>query len=326
MTKCRGCGVFLQTENNQMLGFTEKKENHLCNRCFRLRHYNEYEKVLQKNYNNIAILEKINKTNDLVVFVVDLFLFHSAITDIRKYIQNDILLVLTKRDVLPKKIDDQKWISYFKKMPLSFVDVEVVSSLKNYHFDSLFTKINQHKRSNKVYVVGYTNAGKSTLINQMIHNYAKEGEDLTTSMMPSTTLDMLPIRINDTLTLIDTPGLLVSNSLIEFASEKLLKKIMPKKEIKPVTYQVKGKQYIMIEDFLSIGVQDINLTFYISNALQIKRIYKESTIYPYQKKIEVKKDEDLVIEGLGFVTVTSTSIFDITSKYDILISTRKKII
>lgn len=326
MTKCSGCGISLQTDNKEMPGFTVQKENHLCNRCFRLRHYNEYQKVLQENHNYISILEKINKTNDLVIFVVDLFLFHKTITDIRKYIQNDILLVLTKRDVLPKKIDDQKWISYFEKMPLSFVSIEVVSSLKNYHFDSLFAKINQYKKSNNVYVVGYTSAGKSTLINQIIYHYAKGGELLTTSMMPSTTLDMLPIEINESLTLIDTPGLLVPNSIIEFAEEKILKKIMPKKEIKPLTYQIKGKQYILIEDFLSIGVQDVNLTLYISNALQVKRVYKESTIYPYQKKIEVKKDEDLVIEGLGFITVTSETLFYITSKYNVNIYTRKKII
>ncbi len=326
MNRCKGCGVYLQTEHPSMLGYILKKENGLCNRCFRMRNYNEYQKVIQDNNDYISILKKINDTNDLVVLVVDLFLFHKNIEEISQYLHNDILLVLTKRDILPKKIDDQKLISYFQKMSFSFVDIEVVSSIKNYHFDSLFEKINIHKKSDFVYVVGYTNAGKSTLINQIIYHYSDKENLLTTSMMPSTTLDMLSISIHSELTIIDTPGLLIQNSLIDMVDEKILKKIMPKKELRPITYQVKGKQYIVVEDFLSIGAFDVNMTLYFSNSLSIKRFYQKPSDYCYQREIVVKKGEDLVIEGLGFLTITSDTVFTIDSKYDICIYTRKKFI
>lgn len=326
MNKCKGCGAYLQIEDPNMFGFTEKRENSLCNRCFRLRHYNEYQKVLQNNNNYISILQKISDSNDLVVLVVDLFLFHKNVEEIGKYLKNDVLLVLTKRDILPKKIENKKWISYFQKKTLPFVDIEIVSSYKNYHFDSLFEKINIHKKSKNVYVVGYTNAGKSTLINQIIYNYSDKEALLTTSMMPSTTLDTLFIPINDELTLIDTPGLLIENSLMDVVDEKMLKKIMPKKEIKPITYQVKGGQYVTIEDFLCFYVENVNMTLYFSNHLNINRFYKRKDTYSYHRKIKVKKDEDLVIEGLGFITVTCDSIFFIDIKYDVAIYTRKNII
>lgn len=324
--KCQGCGAPLQTKSKEKIGYTEKKENKLCNRCFRIQNYSEYHKVETENQAYIEILQKINKTNDLVVFVVDMFLFHQNIIEMKKYLKNDILLVLTKRDILPNKIDNQKWIAYFQNMGLSFIDIEVVSSFKNYHLDALKEKIKAYKKSKFVYIIGYTNAGKTTLINQIVKNYAQEKKILTTSMMPSTTLDMLPIEIEEDLTIIDTPGLLISNSLMNIADEALLKKIMPKKEIKPITYQIKGKQYIQIEDFLFIEAEEVNLTLYMSNALSIKRLYTKKQTYTYQKEINVNKNEDFVIEGLGFITITNNATIKIDTKYSIDIYTRKKII
>ena len=48
----------------------------------------------------------------------------------------------------------------------------VISSNKNYNFDALYELINKYKKSENVYVVGYTNAGKSTMINKIIYNYS----------------------------------------------------------------------------------------------------------------------------------------------------------
>lgn len=46
---CIGCGVTIQTEDKQGLGYAPKasltKENVICQRCFRLKNYNEIQDV-----------------------------------------------------------------------------------------------------------------------------------------------------------------------------------------------------------------------------------------------------------------------------------------
>ena len=113
MSKCIGCGVSLQTSNKDMLGYTTNIDKDLCERCFRIRNYNEYNFITKNNQDYIDILKNIN-CNDLVVLVIDLFNISNFIMDISKYINNKILLVLTKRDILPKSCYDKKLIDYFK--------------------------------------------------------------------------------------------------------------------------------------------------------------------------------------------------------------------
>ena len=171
MNKCKGCGVVLQNEDETQLGFTKNIENNLCERCFRIINYSEYKEVVKDNKEFIKILENINKTKDLVLLVVDLFNINK-IENILRYISNDIILVLTKRDLLPKSVKDNKLIEYVNKCSKNVKETLVISSTKNYNFDLLFNLVNKYKLSKNVYVVGYTNSGKSTMINKMIYNYS----------------------------------------------------------------------------------------------------------------------------------------------------------
>ena len=82
----------------------------------------------------------------------------------------------------------------------------------------------KYKHSNNVYVVGYTNAGKSTMINRFIHNYVKSPGMITTSIIPSTTIDNISVKISDELTLIDTPGILKDGSIINYVNYDMMKK------------------------------------------------------------------------------------------------------
>ncbi len=308
MNKCYGCGV--------------NTENDLCERCFRIRNYNDYKKVNDTNEDYIPILKKINKTNDLVVLVVDLFNVNDM-SIFNEYLKNDILLVLTKRDLLPKSVYDQNLLNY--NYNIKCKDKIIISSKKNLQFDELLEKINTHKKSNKVYIVGYTNAGKSTMINKIIYNYSDLEQEITTSPISSTTLNEIEIKINDALTLIDTPGILLENDLVNIVEPKKLKTLVPNKEIKPITYQTKEKQYIQIEDLVEIETQNINLTFYISNALKINRVYKQKQNNMIKTEIKVN-NQDIVIRGLGFISTKQKGIITIYTKDKVDIFTRDRLI
>lgn len=320
MKKCKGCGAFLQDSNDKFEGYTTNINNDLCERCFRIKNYNEYKLVDKNNIEFTDILKDINKTNDLVVLLVDLFNIPINLKEITEYLNNDILLVLTKKDIFSYKIPDGKFLSY--NYGINYIDSLVVSSNKNYNFDLLYEKINKYKKSNKVYIVGYTNSGKSTLINKFVHNYSKNNINITTSNLPSTTLNTLEIVIDDDLTLVDTPGIL-DNSNIDV---NLLKKVIPKKEIKPITYQIHSKQYIYIEDIIKIESIDNNLTLYFSNDLKIERKYKDNKKLLNEKIVRVKKNEDIVISGIGFIKATNDEVIKINTKNSYLIYTRRSLI
>ena len=129
-------------------------------------------------------------------------------------------------------------------MEIPFEKVIVISVEKNQNIDYLLKQIKLYQTSKDVYVVGHTNAGKSTLINKLISNYSNNSEELTISPLPATTLSTVKIELNDYLNLIDTPGLIDNGSIVNVVDKTILKKISPRKEIKPKTYQIKKGQSI----------------------------------------------------------------------------------
>lgn len=323
MSKCLGCGSLL-TNKIDSVGYTNNLENKLCERCFRIRNYNEYKQVIKSNDEYLNIIKGIKK--DLVVLVIDLFDIPDNIDEITNLINSDIILVLTKFDLIPSNYTD-KFINYFKNnYHMNIVDIVVVSSKNNYGLDDLYNMINNYKVSDKVYFVGYTNAGKSSLINKIIYNYSDSDTVITTSNLPSTTLDTIEIKLND-ITLIDTPGIINNGSIINYIDSDLLKRIIPSSKIKPITYQIKTNQSIVIDKIFKINCENNNsLTFYISNKLKIERYYKDINYDNLEKKrIKVDNDSDLVISGLGFIHVIKSDEFDIFCLSNVKIYTRKSI-
>ena len=321
MKKCSGCGAFLQCVDETLEGYTKSLENDLCERCFKIINYNEYKLINKDNNDFIDILKKINVTNDLVVLVIDIFNIPKDISLITNYLNNDILLVYTKKDIF--SIYEEKILNY--DLHIKCVDKLIVSSNKNYNFDLLNKKIKKYKKSNDVYIVGFTNSGKSTLINKFAHNYSSNNIKITTSNLPSTTLNVIDIKIDDTLTLIDTPGILDKGNIINYIDKKTLKKIIPKNTIKPIIYQIKNKQYIFIDNLVKVESSNNNMTFYFSNNLKIDRLFKDKEQNLQENTIKVRRNQDIVITGLGFIKVSKDEIVKVWTKQDVDIYIRNSI-
>lgn len=286
--KCMGCGNILKDD---------ELEHNICNRCFRLKHYGEYHVTNKDNSDYSKIINNID-SNDLVIYVTSLL--NLTIMDLSKF--NNVIVVLTKRDILPKSVKDNKIIDYVKNH-YNFKDIEVISSIKNYNLDNLISKIEKYNKK-KVYLIGNTNSGKSTLLNKLIENYSESDIDITTSMYPSTTLDTIEVKIND-IEFIDTPGIIDNGSVINYIDYKMLKKITPKKEVKPRTYQIKGKGSLVIEDLVRIDYEtnDNSMTIYIANSVNILRVGEGNPRLKDLPKREfnLKNDKDIVITDLCFV-------------------------
>lgn len=318
MNKCIGCGALLQNVDVNSEGYVKDLSSFLCERCFKIKNYGEYRPIIKEEHIFIEMLKTIDKTNDLVILVCDLFNFNPDIEKIAKYLHNDLLLVLTKRDLLPKMLFENKLLNYINNSELSIIDKVVVSSNNNYNFDLLYEKIKQYKKTNKVYVIGYTNVGKSTLINKLMYNYGNNNMNITTSLLPNTTIDMIEVKIDDDLTIIDTPGILDKGSIYYLKDIKELKNIIPKKAIKPRTYQIKSPQTLIVSDLFALSLACNNVTIYIANNLKVVRKYNDANNDLMDKHIiSVKKNEDVVISGIGFIKFTK--------KEDIILYTIKGI-
>lgn len=333
LKRCKGCGVVLQDQNLLQEGYTTNLENDICQRCFRMKNYGEYQVVTKSNDEYLNILKGVGETKDLVLYIADLLNLEEDIETIRELIPNKMILVLNKKDVLPKSVKEGKLIKYLENKGINFEEVIVISVNKNLNIDYLLKRIKYYQTSKNVYVVGHTNAGKSSLINKLISNYSSNNQELTMSPLPSTTLNLVKIDINDHLTLIDTPGLVDNGSILNRVDASMVKKISPRKEIKPRTYQLRKNQSIIIEDLIRIDYvegEKNSFTLFVSNDLKVKRLLnlfnndelKDKNKFTY----EMKYDEDLVINGLGFVKIVNKGIVDVYIDKDIDVYTRRSLI
>jgi len=320
--KCIGCGCVLQNEDINNDGFVLSLEDNICQRCFRIKHYNEYKKTTRNNTDYINIINSIN-SDDLVIYVTSLMDIRLDFIDSFK----NVIVVLTKKDILPKSVKDYKLINYVKER-YNPLDIEIVSSIKNYNIDSLFNKIKKYGNSN-VYVIGSTNSGKSTLINKLIKNYSDSKLEITSSLYPSTTLDKIEINI-DNIKIIDTPGLINEKSIINFIDNKTLKSITPKKEIKPRTYQLTGNGSILIDNLVKLDYEtiDTSMTIYIDNNVKVTFLGKENDKFYDKTKynFNLEKNKDIVISDLCFIKFTNEIKLNIYTFDNVLIYERDNLI
>ncbi|PHA00954.1 ribosome biogenesis GTPase YqeH [Bacillus pseudomycoides] len=339
--KCIGCGVAIQTENKNEVGYAPasslEKEHIICQRCFRLKHYNEIQDVSLTDDDFLRILNGIGQSDALVVKIVDIFDFNGSwLPGLHRFVGNNkVLLVGNKADLIPKSVKPEKlihWMRYSaKQLGLKPEDVFLISAEKGQGIDELASAIEQYRDGKDVYVVGCTNVGKSTFINRIIKAFSEETENvITTSHFPGTTLDLIDIPLDENSSLYDTPGIINHHQMAHYVGKQSLKIITPTKEIKPMVFQLNEEQTLFFGglarfDYISGGRR--SFTCHLSNRLTIHRTKLEKADALYEKHAgellnpptpeelenmpELVKYEftihepktDVVFSGLGWVTV-----------------------
>ena len=279
---CIGCGGQLQNTDSSKPYYTPKEitNDTICQRCFRLKHYHEsYVNLLDAEAYR-ALIGQLASRDILVVMVVDIFdLEGSALAQIHKLTgHNDVLVIVNKRDILPKNVSDQKLRHRIKKrlseIGIKALDVVLVSALKKQNIDEAIEVIAIKSQSRDIYVVGATNVGKSTLINSFIQSVSSQSnQPITVSNYRGTTQGFIPIPFEEQ-TLYDTPGLYNKNHISELISDDDYQTILPKKEIKPKIFQLHEEQTIFITGLARVDIKPkgkVALTVYAGHKAILHR-------------------------------------------------------
>lgn len=327
---CIGCGSKLQTLDKNKEGYINPKvyeKATLCERCFKIKYYGEAY-VTDNLKDKTSLIKMINDSKKSVVYLVDTLTISKESLSVIDSLSNKVYLVLTKRDLLPKSVKNSKLKEYISNLTL-IKDVFVISALKNNGVTELYNELIKNNEKS-VYVIGYTSSGKSTFINKLLTLNGKSG-NITTSSLPNTTLECINIKLNDKLTLIDTPGFVSENSSYNFIDVDIYKKLLPKSVIKPKVYTIKKDFMIILGDILRIennSNEDVNLVFYFKNEIKLNKMRSiKNELLKDKDKLDVKvSDKDIVLEGLGYIKVVGYANLTMYTLNKKMISVRNKMI
>lgn len=341
--QCIGCGALIQTEHSDQAGYLPQSAlakgiesgDFYCQRCFRLRHYNELADVELSDELFIERLASIASEDAYVFYMMDIFdLEGSLISGFKRLIgDNPFSVLVNKYDLLPKSTKANRvkdWIRRFlADNRLKPEAIHLISARKTASLEEVFDQIASLVVHQDVYIVGVTNVGKSSFINQLINHFGGDKEIITTSNHPGTTLDMIRIPMTEETAIVDTPGIIKPSQLEHYLSREDIKQVLPSKPFKPKTFQLNPEQTLFVAGLARLDFFEgprTSFTLYVNQGLYIHRTKLAAADEFYDKhlggllqppsqssldqfpvlsprRVVLEAGQDLAISGLGWLTV-----------------------
>lgn len=344
--RCYKCGAILQDENPEEKGYisSEILNNHksevlMCNSCFNKLIFKPFPVIEEIDEDFYSIIDDARATDSLIVLVLDLFSFEGFASDrFRNSIDSsNVIVVGNKRDLLPKEIDDEVLKEHIrhrlrKTCNLNVQEVILTSSIENYNIDVLLTRINELRARHDVYILGFPNSGKTSLVNCLLKHYQnKTTRVISTIEYPGTKIRVFEVPLDRTSNLYDIPGMSSHNSLQDVVEQTIVNQLLFKKPISirsttlaqgnglalgglariDLLKGTKTNVKIFISDKVEAktikGKDDLDDVFYnMINKKTIKPTSKYLTSYDvfdmYDVKIDQEGERDIGILGLGWIS------------------------
>lgn len=192
-TCCSGCGAILHCTAAAVPGYlpSEKFKSLLqeeglsgatCQRCHLLTHHHKALNLNVSAEEYCAVVQRIQPLKALVLLIVDLLdVPDSIVPDLSKLVGTNkhIVVLGNKIDLLPG--DSPNYLKRIKRQLSQYcedagfgaqvTDVHLISAKTGYGIEGLISSLQKSwKYKGDVYLVGSTNAGKSTLFNTLLES------------------------------------------------------------------------------------------------------------------------------------------------------------
>ena len=332
--RCNGCGVELQTTDPRSPGYIPKEvlerrlkegKEILCRRCFRAKHYGEYEDIKLKDF--LLEYKDVLREFENHILVVDIFDVEGTMREELLKILSDkkVILVLNKVDLLPKYVRKSEILLWIQEKFEG--EVFLISARRGHGIASLRRRISADGKAHLI--LGCTNVGKSSVLKELTES------EVTVSPHPGTTLGLIERKLKDSkISVFDTPGLITNDRFVDLLRPACQRKVLPKDEVRRKTFKSKvGKLYFlggmvimeplvegtMFKIFSSEGVR-IHETSMKNFERLIKKSWGRFLIPPcspgeikyedieWEEIIfELNEGEDLNFTGLGWLNVKKGS-------------------
>lgn len=295
---CYGCGVTLQSVDEKGQGYVPEKkiqDAKYCMRCFRMTNYGE-NSVVETPKDVKEIINKVNKDVRFVLFLVDYLNINDEIIKIFSSIKKRKVLIVNKCELLPKSIKRSRIEEYLKDY-YKIKDPIILKGGKNNREVSKILKYLEDNNIKETYILGLSNSGKSSLINNMMDILKSDMAKITVNKKANTTLDFIRVNINNRLLLIDSPGFILNKSLNHDTSSKNITAYSMQMKICETVGLLDNEYFLKFD-----GNTPIVLYTNAENKSVIKKYYKAAPGLTHTIKIE-KENTDIVLYGIGFVTI-----------------------
>lgn len=294
---CLGCGVGLQCTSSKDRGYVipdKLNEAIYCERCFRLKHYHDLT-FDSLTLDNQEILKRANCYGKPIYYFVDLMNLSDYAIQYFKQISGEKVLVLTKVDLLPFSISLELLQQRIQKIYDISEEILWISVKRPKMIRTLWNHLLK-QGCDKIVFLGMTNVGKSSFLNELFKLVFEREAEVLVSEMPNTTQDFLEWNLKD-MTIVDAPG-------FNYPKENLnsFTKLVPKKSLRPITLPMKNNALLLLEENIAIAQNLVknSITFYGSNALELKRIYDHFPKFSSKETLTIPAYSDLVFPGVGF--------------------------
>lgn len=337
--KCSSCGAVLSEDINSP-GYTPVlNKSTMCKRCFQIKYYGKTSsnKAFHQSYSQ-EILSNFDYSKNAIFYVCDLTTVPFCIEEIQRIkqkaklfyilISKIDLIITTKNFELVKK----RIFNFLEKCGINFDKEKIIicSASNKINFSEINELIKSLvKSNNKVCFAGYTNAGKSSIINWLIQKNKINHEPLIVSHNLNTTQGIKQIK-NKEFVLIDLPGKIDDSNFQSLMSLDQLKSNLSINKTKPKIYQLKNDKIFVFENLLVIklknNLNNAKVVFYLSPNLKIHKSNlnnfqnisdKFSNIFPNiqvpnftdwkEYNFSSLKNGCLVLYGLGIINFYNVS-------------------
>lgn len=304
--RCYKCGTILQDEKVNDKGYisSEILNNHkseilMCNDCFDKLIFNPGPVLDDIDEDFYSIIDDARATDSLIVLVLDLFSFEGfASQRFRNSIDSsNVLVVGNKRDLLPKEIDDEVLKEHIRHRlrntcNLNVQEVILTSSIENYNIDILLERINSLRARHDVYILGFPNSGKTSLVNCLLKHYQnKTTRVISTIDYPGTKIRVFEVPLDRTSNLYDIPGMSSHNSIQDVVEPTIVNQLLFKKPASIKSATLSQGNAIAIGGLAKIELikgSKTNVKMFVSEKIELKTIRSKDTDEVFYNMIEKK--------------------------------------